>query len=429
MAILIISKIKVLSFWQGRRRLRQMVYVGICVGIFGIAFATFFGSSADKFSMPSVVSPKEWSIARQSFERQYGRKADRDDLLSWMAEWYLARGRPADAVACFSEIPTSHPKYGRMARFQQGRTSLDLHRADDAEKQFRELIAAEEIEPHLVPRYLIDARQRLRHILEVELRFEERHTLLQGVVEREEVDNFEVISACFPNHLRWNGPQAIEWIEQFHAADPNSPSIRIAMGRYFVGQGRLKDAQQLLEGVVREFPEDLRAKGVLIACLREADKPEAVDQRFASLPPQTAQDSWLLLLERGVHATARGHGADALAAYEQVLKFDRTSGQAWQGVATAARLLGDTAKRARAVNMAAGLGRIQNHIGKGIQRPRDPNSFIDIADVCAEIGLDREGAIMAKFALKLAPENERALKSSKYFTSKLAAMNLKPFAE
>lgn len=382
--------------------------------------------SVKSLTLPAIVDPKEAEIARKSFEKQYGRAATRDDVLSWMAEWYLSRKRPADAIVCFDEIPTSHPEYGRMARFQQGRELLSLNRAIEAERQFRDLIPLEEASPTLDPKYMLDARQRLRHILEVELRFEERHELLKGVIEREEGDNFETVAACFPSHLRWNGPKAVAWLEDFRAVDPNEPVFRTAHGRYLTGQGKLQEARAVLEQLVGEFPENLRAKAALIACLREADAPDELARRIAELPPQAPDEPWLLLLQRGAYAIQNGQGAVALAAYEQVVRQDGTSAQAWQGIAQATRLTGDKEKRAHAIQMAAGLGRIQNHIGKGIQRATDSNSFIDVADVCAEIGLNREGWIMTEFARKLAPRNQRVLAALKLFEGRMSQGNPKP---
>ena len=374
--------------------------------------------------LPAVVTPRDQQHAREAFELKYGRPADRHDMLSFLAEMYLAGGRPADAVECFAEIPTSHPRYGPMARFQQGRTLLTLHRAVEAEKEFRELIAREEAAPSIEPKYLVDARQRLRHILEVELRFEERRELLKGVIARGEADHFETIVYCFPSHLRWNGDDARQWLEEFHAANPSDRLLNIALGRYRTGQGKLAEARTLLEEIVRQSPGDLRATAALVACLRESDDADVADRLIEALPLQAATDPWLLLLQRGAHALERGLTDVAARAYDQLLAHDHTNTEAWQKTAMISRILGDEPKRKRAVVVAAGLSRIQNHIGKGLKSPEDPNSFLDIAYLCAEIEFDTEGWILAKYAERLAPDNPRVvamiklLRSRKQTTSK-----------
>ncbi len=371
--------------------------------------------------LPAVVTPRDHQHAREAFELKYGRPADRIDVLSFLAEMYLARDRPADAVECFEEIPTSHPRYGPMARFQQGRTLLTLHRAVEAENQFRELIAREEAAPSIEPKYLVDARQRLRHILEVELRFEERRELLKGIIERGEADHFETVVYCFPSHLRWNGDDARQWLEEFHAANPSDRLLNIALGRYRTGQGKLVEARALLDGIVRQSSGDLWATAALVACLRESDDADAADRLLEALPPPAANDPWLLLLQRGAHALERGHTADAARAYDQLLAHDHTNTEAWQKNSMISRMRGDEPKRKRAVVVAAGLSRIQNHIGKGLKNPEDPNSFLDIADVCAEIEFDSEGWILAKYAERLAPDNPRVVAMIKLLQSRKSA--------
>ena len=395
-----------------------LIVVIVASGFLGLRFLkkSFFDSH-----LPSGISEQEYRLAKEAFEVKYGHPADRIDAMSYLAEWYLAHERLEMAIVCFSEIGTSHSRYGRMARYQQGRTLLTLHRAIAAEKQFRELIQYEEASPTIEAKYLIDARQRLRHILEVELRFEERRQLLKGVVERGEADYFETIVFCFPSHLRWNGPDAVKWLEEFQQADPHQKLLNIALGRYRMGQGRIDEARTILSAIVQEFPDDRSARAAWIACLQESDAGDEADQAIESLPPISDDDPWLLLLQRGNHALQRNDLTTAANAYSQLLDQDVTNTQAWQKTSQLARLQHDQARCDHAVKMATGLGRIQNHIGKGIQRPQDPNSFLDVADLCAEIELNREGLILARYAKNLNPEDNRAVASVELFTSRMSS--------
>ena len=405
---------------------RRTILQGILLTFVMAAVAALWfgwpGSRRTTPTLPADITAEEYAQGREAFELRYGRAADEFDVLSWLGEWNLSKKRLPKAVACFDAIPSSHPKYGRMARYLQGQALLNLHRATEAELQFVDLIKLEESSPQLEPGMLIDARQRLRHILEVELRFEERHQLLQGVVDRDEADSFEAVSFCFLSLLRWNGPDTVKWLEEFHAADPTSPWLNIALGRYRTGQGRLEEARQILEGVVHEHPSNRRALAALIACLREADALEEVTRRMEGLPPQSADDPWLLLLQRGADALQNGRPLAAVAAYEQLLQQDRTCTEAWQGLAQASRLLDDQPRRKRAIEMTTMLGRIQNHLGKAIQNASDPNSFLDIADLCAEISFNREGWILTQCARKLAPSNPRVLAAVELFRKRLSAV-------
>lgn len=386
---------------------RRFCLTLVALGIVATACVVLFIGRNPPTPLPEGITAQDVDIARRSFQEQYHRSPDDSDTMSWLAEWYLSRSRPELAIVCFNQIKTEHLIYGGMARYQQGRTLLSLHRATEAESQFRELLGSSVAMGALSREFLIDARQRLRHILEVELRFEERHEHLKGVMERGEADHFEIIAGCFPSLLRWNGSQAITWTEEFYAADPHSEVIRTALGRYRTGQGRLEESKQLLETIVADSPQNLPAVAALIACLRAADETDEVERRIKLLPPQSSDEPWLLLLQRGISAIDAGDGQAAIIAYEQVIKSDRTSTQAWQGLANAARITGDQPKRDRAINMARGLGRIQNHVDKVVKAADDPAGYLDVAELCLELELYQEAWVLTQRAQKLAPHDQR----------------------
>lgn len=400
-------------------------FVFAALMLFLVAAVGFWLSPA-RHSLPTGVSKKEYQLATEAFQARYGRDASRIDILSWLAEWYLSQQKFQEAIHCFAEIPTSHSEYGHMARYQQGRTLLSLHQAVEAERQFRELITAELELPQIKPRYLVDARQRLRHILEVELRFEERKELLRETVLRGDADFFEVVAYCFPSHLRWNGPDAVRWLEEFHAVDKSDPSIRVALGRYRMGQGKLDEARRLLESVVTDRPDDRGATAALIACLRESDDQAELARRFALLPPLAADDPWLLLIQRGQVANDQNRSADAIAAFEMLLKQDPTSSEAWAGLSQAFLISNDLERRKRALVMSSVLGRIQNNLGKIFREPREPESYLFVLDLCAEIDLIDEGLILSEFAGRLAPDNPKVIAAAKLFQGKAATRRSNP---
>lgn len=205
----------------GFRRSRLASWEWVILISLSVTFLAAFGHSRFhsvgevREPLPPSITAREYQVAAESFELKYRRKPDQLDVLSWLVEWYLGHDLLPLAVDCFAAIPTTHPQYGRMARYLQGRTLLELNRAVESEQQLRELIFLEETSPTIKPQFLVDARQRLRHLLEVSLRFEERQQLLRGVVARGEADHFELLVFCFPSHLRWNGPTAVRWLERF----------------------------------------------------------------------------------------------------------------------------------------------------------------------------------------------------------------------
>ncbi len=391
----------------------------------GIAVIGAWSGISTHQTMPVGVPTDDYKAAKKAFEKAHKYTADRNDILQTLAERAIADKRLETAANCFAMIPSTHPTYGRMARYGQAVTLEALHRAVDAEQQLRELISLESVSRKIKPEYLVYARQRLRHILETELRFEERHQLLRGVIERGEEQSYEPIVACFPSLTKWNCTDAILWIEHFHANNPEDPSLNVALGRFRTAQGRLTEAKEILESVLQRDPANLPALAALLACLRESDNPEELTRIFQSLPAQTAEDPWQLLLQRGALSLQNDNPAAAATAYEQLLKKDRTCIEAWQGLAQATRLLDDSRKD-RALKMSGALGRIQSHLGKAIQEPTDASSFLAVAHECAEVSLNREGAIMTRCAQRLLPRDPEVLSAVKLFRERLATDHEQP---
>ena len=389
-----------------RSRLKPWILVNVCLGVLLVVGIGLWSRSQTVPPLPAEVTQRQYELAARLFKIKYKRPADRIDTLSWLAESAYAEGKLAQAVACFAEIPTEHPVYGRMARYQQASALLALHDAPAAETMFRELIALEESQPTIAAKLLIDARQRLRHILEVELRFEDRHALLRGVLDRGENDGFEAVAGCFPTLLRWNGPEATGWLEEFLAIHPQDPVLQTALGRYRMGQGRLDEARTLLEQVCRARPEDLLARAALLDCYWEAGLDEELAAAMAQLAALDPQEPWRLLLVRGRFALRQQQPAVAHAAFLALLTADRTNIEAWLGISQAAGALRRDSERTHALLMVKELGRIQDLLGKAINEPRKPQPFLRGAELCAPLGLDREGQILLAHARRVAEDDQ-----------------------
>ena len=83
--------------------------------------------------LPAGLSLQSYENSRAAFFAAYGRVPSRLDAISYAAELALAKKQYRTASACFAEIPSGHPQYGHLARYQQGFALLKLNRADEAE--------------------------------------------------------------------------------------------------------------------------------------------------------------------------------------------------------------------------------------------------------------------------------------------------------
>ena len=351
---------------------------------------------------PVVLSDVEFRRAAQTFERLYGRAPDRIDVISVAAETAVAEGRLEQAVDLFAVIPSDHSAYGHSARFQAGQVLLRLNRAVEAEKQLREFLALEESDPQMKPEHRHDARQRLRYILEIELRFKERHELLAAMIERGEADLIDTQFYLFPNLLRWNGAAAVSECEEFYANDPDDPNVAAAMGRYRVGQGRLDDADSILEPLHQKHPSHLQIAAALLACQYERTDWEQMELVAADLPPATDADPWLLSMMRGRLAMHRKEYEQAVEQFERVLRDDPANAEACAALAAAYGSLGLNDRRAEQLQRMKGLARVRDLLGAVQEHPDDPVPLRNIVAVCEEIGLKDHARLASQLADEIA---------------------------
>ena len=309
------------------------------------------------------------------------------------------------SAACFDAIPTGHPRYGLNARRQAGEVFLALGNVVKAEKNLREFLNEIPAGAAQQASLVIDAKQRLRHILEVQLRFEERDRLLHEMVKAGLGDTFDAIFYCFPSLLRWNGPAAVQWCEQYLKQTPDDLNLRIALGRYRAGQGRLAEARVILMKCRREAPQNLRTVAGWLMLLREQDDWEAIRGEIAKLPPPRTSDPWLLLRIRGAEALRREDFKSAARYLEMELKQNPASPESCLGLAKAYAGQGRANDRQRMQHKATVLARIQNRLGWGQTSPKDVAPYLEIAGLCESIGLREQGLIIAKLAARFSPDD------------------------
>lgn len=353
-------------------------------------------------SLPGGLSELEFQRSAETFYRLYGRAPDRLDVLSVAAEAAVAEGRLEQAAELFAAIPSDHPAYGHSARFQAGQVLLRLNRAVEAEKQLREFLNLEGSDPQMKPEYRHDAQQRLRYILEIELRFRERHELLAGMIDRGEADLIDTQLYLFPNLLRWNGAAAVSQCEAFYANDPDDPYVGAAMGRYRLGQGRIDDATELLEALHQKHPTHLLTAAALLSCHYERRDWDQMGRVAAGLPPAEDSDPWLLSMMRGRLATHRSEFKGAVEHFERLLRDDPANAEACTALAEAYGKLGLDDQRAEQLQRMRGLARLRPLLGAMQEQPDETEPLRQVAAVCEEMGLTSHARLAAQLADKVA---------------------------
>jgi predicted Zn-dependent protease len=379
-----------------------MLLVSAAVGCGGDARESARGVQKDtQPERAELLTPAQFESAANTYQALYHRPPDRTDVMSIAAELAVRKGDDVLASRLFARIPSAHQKYGHSARYQQGQVLLRLDHAVEAERQLREFLRLEEADPQMKPEHRTDARQRLRYILEIELRFKERHQLLAGMVDRGEADPIDTQLFLFPNLLRWNGAAAVSQCERFFANDPGDPNLRAALGRYRVGQGRLDEAAAMLKALRTDQPKYRLAAAALMFCRMEQDDWTTMEREAADLPAPTDADPWLLSLMRGRLAAHRHEYADAAKHFERLLREDPANAEACAGLAEACGELGMSERRSELLARIRGLARIRSLLGEVQERPDEPDPLREIASACDEIGLPDHARLMRSLADQL----------------------------
>ncbi len=356
-------------------------------------------------SLPEGLSAEEYQSARVAFFSRYNRVPLRLDALSFAGEAALDRKDFATAAACFAEIPSEHAQYGHIARYQQGFALLKLNQSREAERQLRAFLRLEQDAPQWSAQHHQDAMQRLRYILEVELRFRERCDLLREMHERGLADMFDTLAYCFPTLLRWNGPAAVHWCEGFWKTDPSDPKIAAAMARYRAGQGRLDEAKHILKSINEKSQADPHVQAAWLFVYSEEGHIAAMEQMVQCLPPAKDGEPWLLLRMRGHAHNRAGRFADAERCFRLVLKTDPANPESTLGLATAFAGQRRFDERKQMLKVAEVLGRIQNRLGWA-ERETARKPLAEIAQLSREIGLIRQGDLIAEIVKRISLQPE-----------------------
>jgi tetratricopeptide (TPR) repeat protein len=391
----------------------------------GIVYLTFTRTAArsdpaavaiaqqHKSDLPAGITQEEYDSAKQSFEEAYDRAASPVDVFSWLGESSFTHERWKIAAASFAQIPSATLRYGHIARLYEGRALLKLLRAQEAEKNLQEFLALENKSPELSDDHIAEALLQLQYLYGIELRFEDRKVALDDLIKLGQAEVPEVLNYCFPTLHRWNGPQAVVELERFHGNDPKNPRLRVALGRYRMGQGELIEARQILDECHQEYPKSVTTAAALLSCLHEQDAWPEMEAVVDQLPPPADNQPWLLLRMRGHYYLHHQQFEKALDCFERVLKSNPSDVESCLGKAAALGALSEKDDQRKSLEMARELSRIQNRIGWALNQPDDWEALIEIADIAMGIGLQAEARLLVSTGLKRFPGNKRMLEWQK----------------
>jgi len=376
--------------------------------------------TSDAIDLPAEISQADYAAAKEQFEAAYQREANRDDVFSWLGESAFKQQRWEQAAASFHQISSDTPRYGHLARLFEGRTLLKLNRAPKAEENLREFLRLEQKDPQLPESHAGEALFQLDYLLGIELRFEDRRPVLRDILRLDIAEREEVMNYCFPSLLRWNGSIAASKLEEFIKEDPKDPRLRMALGRYRTGQGRLDEAREVLRDLRVEYPKSVSTAAALLACLYEEEAWNEMAEIVQSLPPPEDSHPWLLLRMRGHFHNHQGEFALAADCFQRVLKANPADAESWIGQAAAYAGMNNSAEQQLALERARQLSVIQNRAGWVLDGTKDPDSLLEVAGIAEDLGLINEALLVVAVGLKERPKHAKLVEARNRLQAKQA---------
>ncbi|HEX6986003.1 MAG TPA: tetratricopeptide repeat protein [Planctomycetaceae bacterium] len=379
------------------RHARWPWVAALVVVLGGMAAAAWYLNREEP--LPAGVSERDYQRGEQRFREIYGKEPSRLDVLSLLGEVAVADGRDESAVACFRAIPTGHPRYGLPARLQEAQAFVRLKRAAEAERSFREYLSHAVRNPSEPQANLVAAYKWLTYLLSVELRFEERKEFLGEMQARGLADVFDSKQYYFPHLLVWYTASGSGPLTEFLERTPGDARLAVALARYRVYEGRLDEAQALLEEILRRDPGDLRAAAALLECHYEANDWEAFARVLNSLPAYADGEPWLLTRMRGEFASHEKRWDVAVLHFEQLLKQDPTDPACHMGLARAYGELGRDADRDEMQKRSLVLADIR--VGLVNVTEDAPEACVELAAACDRIGLPEAAETFQRHAARI----------------------------
>ncbi|MCA9141215.1 MAG: tetratricopeptide repeat protein [Planctomycetaceae bacterium] len=362
----------------------------------------------ETLALPQGVSLELYEAVRNDLGGSDDKPPAESAILFALAERLRADEEFGAAVACLERVTSDDPERGTEARLQQGLLLVTLHHATEAERNFQEFIALAQAGRKVPGEQVAEALDMLRFLLGVELRFEERHAILRAIHLLNAADTNDAITYCFPSVLRWNGEQAVRWLEEFLAQDPEDFTLRVALGRYRTGQGNLDEAEDVLRRCCIERPDDLRAQAALLACHYERADWEQMEDILADLPPAHPDEPWLLLRLRGHVHNHFGRFQNAADVFTMAITADPANGESHLGLGKALAGLHRDDESKQEFAKTNVIARIQNRLGWIQVRDDDVSALMEVAELCEEIDLDVRAGVIARRILQLSPQHEGA---------------------
>jgi predicted Zn-dependent protease len=345
----------------------------------------FLVSSADRY--PDGVTAEDIAIARVLFRERYSIEPDHTDTLAMLGTTLQSSGRLPAAIACLQRIPETHPRFGLSGQLELGIALIEADEAEAGETALRRYLKLAEDSPTAPAEDQITARMWLTYLLTVQLRFEDRHAIHLQTHALGLASLNDSKQLYFPHLLLYRTAKGAGRLREFLDKDPDNVRLRVAAGRYLIGEGRVRDAAQMLRALRQQHPQDLACAAALAECIYELDDVVQLEQLLSALPEWTASEPWLLTEMRGRLALMQQRWDEARERFEQLLRLEPAHPGCQMGLLMSLRHSHEeaSAEIERAELKSLILSRIRVKLAQ--IAPANPAAILDLAAECEQIGL------------------------------------------
>lgn len=348
-------------------------------------------------TLPPEITRHQYERAAADWKGLFRTRPSHEDTLMLLAETSIKRQQLQAAVACFSAIDSSHPRYGKSARLQEAQLLLKLNQAAAAEQSFKEFLSLAAASPgDTNPEQLATARRWLAWLMAVQLRFEDRVEWLDQLLNAGQADVYDAKQRFFPTLLIWASSLGSTRLQEFVANDPQNPTLLIAAARYETAEGRPEVAAVTLRQIRRNHPHNLHALAALLEATFEMNLLDEFIDLNRTAPAFSPAEPWLLTQMRAVAAIYQHRWTDAESLFHAALANDPANPACHMGLAASLAGQGRATEREDVQKKSQVLARIRVQLSE--VRPNDPAAAQRLASEARSIGLTTAADAFSKLA-------------------------------
>ena len=223
--------------------------------------------------------------------------------------------------------------------------------------------------------------------------------MLHDLMEDHQADINDVKQYYFESLLIWQTAFGSERVRDFLKKDPDNRNLRVAAARYFVGEGRLKEAREQLASLRSEDPHNLRTLAVLLESCYEMNDWSAFAGEIATAPAFSKDEPWLLTQLRGEWELQQNNWLEAEKHFHYMLEVDPPNAVCLMGLARAYAGLGKSSERKVVLERSLLVAKLR--VDLAAITHDNPKGAKSVANSARQLGMDDAAAILEFFAARM----------------------------